>query len=156
MGGALPDPSQRVVAVGGAANTVHPATGYQMCRLLASSTILAAAISAELKRDKFQPDAAAAAAHAALWPRKLRLQRDFQVYSIDLYVYLSIYIHTQRRDQRRATQGGVATGRSRRRRPRGALATQTAATERLPGIFHRSICLSIYLYTHTTPRSAPS
>ena len=30
MGGALPDPSQRLVPFGGAANTVHPATGYQL------------------------------------------------------------------------------------------------------------------------------
>mmetsp|Transcript_97540 Transcript_97540/g.134155 ORF Transcript_97540/g.134155 Transcript_97540/m.134155 type:complete len:427 (-) Transcript_97540:333-1613(-) len=81
MGGALPDPTQRVIPVGGAANTVHPSTGYQLCRLLASSTILSEAITAELRKgDAFNPDAAAAAAHAALWPRCLRLQRDFQVF----------------------------------------------------------------------------
>ena len=39
MGGALPDPSQRLVPFGGAANTVHPATGYQLCRMLASAPI---------------------------------------------------------------------------------------------------------------------
>ena len=38
MGGALPDPEQRIVPFGGAANTVHPATGYQLCRMLCSST----------------------------------------------------------------------------------------------------------------------
>ena len=38
MGGALPDASQRVVPFGGAANTVPPSTGYQLCRMLASST----------------------------------------------------------------------------------------------------------------------
>ena len=48
MGGNLPDLSQRVLAVGGAANTVHPATGYQLCRMLASSTDLASAISSNL------------------------------------------------------------------------------------------------------------
>ena len=37
-------------------------------------------ISAELRRPDFDPDAAAAAAHAALWPRASRLQRDFAVF----------------------------------------------------------------------------
>jgi lycopene beta-cyclase len=81
MGGALPDPMQRIIPVGGAANTVHPATGYQLCRLLASSSILAGAVTEQLRKgDTFTPDTAAAAAHAALWPRRLRLQRDFQVF----------------------------------------------------------------------------
>mmetsp|Transcript_24767 Transcript_24767/g.81654 ORF Transcript_24767/g.81654 Transcript_24767/m.81654 type:complete len:357 (-) Transcript_24767:233-1303(-) len=81
MGGQLPDRTQRVVPIGGAANTVHPATGYQLCRMLASSTGVAAALSAELsKGDGFDPDAAAAAAHASLWPASNRLQRDFAVF----------------------------------------------------------------------------
>lgn len=80
MGGSLPEPSQRVVPFGGAANTVHPATGYQLCRMLCSSTDVASALSRELRRDDFDPDAAAAAAHAALWPRASRLQRDFTVF----------------------------------------------------------------------------
>ncbi|KAL1499486.1 hypothetical protein AB1Y20_011689 [Prymnesium parvum] len=80
MGGNLPDPSQRIVAIGGAAATVHPATGYQLCRMLASSTDVAAALSEELKKDKLDPDAAAAAAYRALWSPAQRLQRDFQVF----------------------------------------------------------------------------
>ena len=80
MGGALPDPEQRIVPFGGAANTVHPATGYQLCRMLCSSTDVAGALTAELRRPDFDPDAAAAAAHAALWPRSSRLQRDFAVF----------------------------------------------------------------------------
>jgi len=80
MGGALPLPSQRIIPVGGAANTVHPATGYQLCRLLASSHDLTAAMSAELRREDFDPDAAAAAAHAAVWTDANRLQRDFAVF----------------------------------------------------------------------------
>jgi hypothetical protein len=80
MGGALPDPEQRIVPFGGAANTVHPATGYQLCRMLCSSTDVAGALTAELRRPDFDPDAAAAAAHAALWPRASRLQRDFAVF----------------------------------------------------------------------------
>ena len=80
MGGALPDPEQRIVPFGGAANTVHPATGYQLCRMLCSSTDVARALTTELRRPDFDPDAAAAAAHAALWPRASRLQRDFAVF----------------------------------------------------------------------------
>ena len=95
MGGNLPDLAQRVrrpaaspclapqlanlalglaqvIAVGGAAATVHPSTGYQLCRMLASSTDLASTISAELKRSDFDPDAAAAAAYRTLWPNQLR------------------------------------------------------------------------------------
>ena len=44
MGGELPDLKQRVVAFAGAANTVHPSTGYQACRMLASATDVAAVI----------------------------------------------------------------------------------------------------------------
>lgn len=79
MGGNLPELSQRVIAVGGAAATVHPSTGYQLCRMLASSTDLAGAISAELRRPDFSPDAAAAAAYRSMWTPQLRYQRDFQV-----------------------------------------------------------------------------
>ena len=81
MGGNLPDLTQRVVAVGGAAATVHPATGYQLCRMLASSTDLATALSSELsKGESFDPDAAAAAGYRALWSPAQRIQRDFQVF----------------------------------------------------------------------------
>merc|ERR1712183_1262520 len=34
MGGAIPEPGQRVVAFGGAAAMVHPSTGYQLCRMM--------------------------------------------------------------------------------------------------------------------------
>jgi len=81
MGGSLPEPSQRIVPFGGAANTVHPATGYQVCRMLASATSVAEALSTELRNaNGFDPDAAASAAHAALWPSANRLQRDFAVF----------------------------------------------------------------------------
>jgi len=80
MGGALPDPTQRLIPFGGAANTVHPATGYQLCRMLASSRELTDALTSELKRPDFDPDAAAAAAHTAIWTRANRLQRDFSVF----------------------------------------------------------------------------
>ena len=59
---------------------VHPATGHQLCRMLASAPLLVDALSTELRRPDFDPDAAAAAGHAALWPRANRLQRDFAVF----------------------------------------------------------------------------
>lgn len=82
MGGALPDLKQRVIAFGGAGAMVHPSTGYQACRMLASSTDVAAAISSTLRSSgtAVDPDAVAAAAYRAMWPPSLRLQRDFQVY----------------------------------------------------------------------------
>jgi len=80
MGGNLPDLTQRVVAVGGAAATVHPSTGYQLNRMLAQSTDLAAALSSELRQPAFDPDAAAACGYRSLWPPQLRFQRDFQVF----------------------------------------------------------------------------
>lgn len=79
MGGNLPDLSQRVIAIGGAAATVHPSTGYQLCRMLASSSDVAAAISKAIRSDA-APDVAAAAAYRALWSPRLRYQRDFQVF----------------------------------------------------------------------------
>ena len=45
MGGSLPEPSQRIVPFGGAANTVHPATGYQLCRMLASAPDVVSALA---------------------------------------------------------------------------------------------------------------
>lgn len=79
MGGNLPDLSQRIVAVGGAAATVHPSTGYQLCRMLASSTDLASSLSADLKRGA-PPDVAAASGYASMWTPSNRFQRDFQVF----------------------------------------------------------------------------
>ena len=57
---------------------MHPSTGYQLCRMLASAPGVATAISDELRKgDGFDPDAAAAAAHASLWPYTNRMQRAF-------------------------------------------------------------------------------
>ena len=65
--------------MGGAAAAVHPSTGYQLCRMLASSTDLASSISADLKRGA-SPDVAAAAAYGSMWTPANRFQRDFQVF----------------------------------------------------------------------------
>ncbi|KAJ8613603.1 hypothetical protein CTAYLR_006140 [Chrysophaeum taylorii] len=79
MGGPLPDPRQRVVAFGAAAGLVHPATGYQLCRALAASGDVASALGTSLRNGE-TPDAAAAAAYAALWGRTTKLQRDFALF----------------------------------------------------------------------------
>jgi lycopene beta-cyclase len=85
MGTALPSATNRVLAVGGAAATVHAATGYQLCRGIASSIIVAAAIDRSLAQMRTSPgsfDAAAAAAavYATLWTKECRLQRDFCIF----------------------------------------------------------------------------
>ena len=49
MGGELPDRTQRIVAFGGAANMVHPSTGYKACRMMAAATDVAKTITQGLK-----------------------------------------------------------------------------------------------------------
>jgi len=82
MGGELPSLTQRVVAFGGAANMVHPSTGYHACRMLAASTDLAAVISQGIKSGS-SPDAISASAYTALWSQRNRGQRDFQAFGGD-------------------------------------------------------------------------
>ena len=78
MGGELPESSQRIVGFGGAANMVHPSTGYQACRMMAASTDVAQVIGDGVKTGK-SPDAIAAGCYQAMWHKQHRLQRDFQV-----------------------------------------------------------------------------
>jgi lycopene beta-cyclase len=80
MGGALPAKDQRVIGFGGATATVHPSTGYHLCRMLASAPAVATAIENELARPDFNPDRAAASAYHAVWfPENVR-QRNFAVF----------------------------------------------------------------------------
>jgi len=72
MGGALPDPDQRVVGFGGAAGMVHPATGYLMPRVLAGAPSLAGAVAGSLDADGSLPSEAARAGWEALWPADRR------------------------------------------------------------------------------------
>lgn len=82
MGGELPDRTQRIVAFGGAANMVHPSTGYQACRMMAAATEVAKSVSRGLK--EAQPlDAVSAMTYSKLWSTVARNQRDFQVYGGD-------------------------------------------------------------------------
>lgn len=79
MGGSLPDLEQRVVAFGGAAVLVHPATGYMVGRMMHDARSLAATMSAELARrgPDDAVDGAARACWEALWGVRARRQRDF-------------------------------------------------------------------------------
>ena len=77
MGGELPDLTQRIVAFGGAANMVHPSTGYHACRMLAASSDVSRVIG-EGVRGQFSPDKIAAEAYKSIWSNRNRGQRDFQ------------------------------------------------------------------------------
>lgn len=87
MGGALPMKDQRILGIGGAAATVHPSTGYHLCRCLMSATDAARAIKKELLDntgtttvDSPNIDRAVASAYHALWsPSNIR-QRNFATF----------------------------------------------------------------------------
>lgn len=66
--GELPDLTQRIVAFGGAANMVHPSTGYHACRMLAASSDLSAVIGQGV-RGAYPPDKIAAEAYKVLVPQ---------------------------------------------------------------------------------------
>lgn len=76
MGGAMPDLRQRVVAFGGAAALVHPATGYMIARALALADEAAAIIKEEMDRGGDADDKA-----HRIWDRIWNIgrqrQRDF-------------------------------------------------------------------------------
>ena len=82
MGGELPDLTQRIIAFGGAANMVHPSTGYHACRMLAASTDMAKAISNGIKNNN-DPNTIACNTYKVLWSKQNRGQRDFQIYGGD-------------------------------------------------------------------------
>lgn len=91
MGGPLPEPGQRVIAFGGAAVMVHPATGYQLCRMMASSADVAEAIGRHLSTSgDFKPDAAAAAAYESMWSQANQAQRDFAVFGGEFLMDLDV------------------------------------------------------------------
>ncbi|SBO42947.1 lycopene beta cyclase [Cyanobium sp. NIES-981] len=68
----LPDPHQPLLAFGGAAAMVHPASGYLVGALLRRAPGLARAVAAACADPQASPAALAAAGWAALWPQELR------------------------------------------------------------------------------------
>ncbi len=79
MGGALPDASQRVVAYGGAAAFVHPATGYMIARALTLADRTADGISEALRRGG-SADALSQHVWRHTWNERMLSQRDFLNY----------------------------------------------------------------------------
>lgn len=85
MGGATPRPGQRLVPVGAAAGIVHPSTGFQLARALASNLDVAEQILEELRADPadFDADAAAARILGRTWTPQAQRQRAFAVFGGD-------------------------------------------------------------------------
>lgn len=79
MGGELPSVDQRIIPFGGAANMVHPSTGYHVCRMMAAAPDLADCIAQQLRTQPFHPDHLAHTAIRTMWGPAHRLQREFQV-----------------------------------------------------------------------------
>jgi lycopene beta-cyclase len=88
MGLPLPDLDQRVVGFGGAASMVHPATGYQMARMLNSAGPLAATIV-----DAFDAgvslDEASRRAWRTLWPETAVRARRFWNFGMESLISLN-------------------------------------------------------------------
>jgi len=82
---APPRPGARVLAFGGSAGMVHPATGYQVARALAAAPRVARAISAHLSEG---PEVTAARAGAAVWPASERRTR--ALHDLGLRLLLSL------------------------------------------------------------------
>lgn len=86
LGGLLPDLNQRVVAFGGAALLVHPATGYMVGRVVNLAERLADRVKEELDCIGATGDVSkvSRACWNELWGVKVRRQRDFLVYGAEL------------------------------------------------------------------------
>mmetsp|Transcript_18268 Transcript_18268/g.24080 ORF Transcript_18268/g.24080 Transcript_18268/m.24080 type:complete len:588 (+) Transcript_18268:216-1979(+) len=85
MGGALPIRDQRVIAFGGAASIVHPATGYMVVRMMAAASQLANGIAVGVKEqlekgEDFSADEVSQKAFDSIWFSKNTLERDFMVF----------------------------------------------------------------------------
>jgi lycopene cyclase-like protein len=78
----LPDLRQRVLAFGGAASMVHPASGYMVGSLLRRAPAVAEAIAAGLRQPDLPADQLSHQAWQALWP--LELQRKHALYRFGL------------------------------------------------------------------------
>lgn len=104
MGGGLPRKGQRIVPVGAAAGVVHPSTGYQVGRCLASNVDVSKQIVKELEANHqpgsiFDPDAAAARIIGETWtPESIRSESMHRTKCITLTSAThtkSIFIHTR-------------------------------------------------------------
>ena len=90
MGGTLPIPDQRILAVAGANAMVHPSTGYQICRAMMGASDAARVLKEELSSESCNVDRAVASAYHALWsPENIR-QRNFAVFGGEFLMKLDV------------------------------------------------------------------
>lgn len=83
MGLPLPDPTQRVVGLGGAASMVHPASGYMMASTLRYAPSLARAVAEGLGEQDASPQRAAEAAWRTLWSDARVRQRQLYLFGLE-------------------------------------------------------------------------
>ncbi|MEO1003649.1 MAG: lycopene beta cyclase [Cyanobacteria bacterium J06638_7] len=79
----LPDPDQPLLAFGGAAAMVHPASGYLVGALLRRAPGLASALASALADPLATPAELAAAGWQALWPAQLRRRQAFYQFGLE-------------------------------------------------------------------------
>jgi lycopene beta-cyclase len=89
MGLPLPDLDQRVIGFGGAASMVHPATGYQMARMLTSAGPLADAITDSLASADCDLDEVSRRAWRAVWSPEAVRARKFWNFGMESLIRLS-------------------------------------------------------------------
>jgi lycopene beta-cyclase len=83
MGLPLPDRTQRVVGLGGAASMVHPASGYLIAATLRAAPPLAQTLASALGAPDATPQRAAEAAWQALWSEARVQQRQLYLFGLE-------------------------------------------------------------------------
>lgn len=81
-------PPQRVVAVGGAASMVHPATGYLLTSVLHAAPRLARAVATVLRDPHASPDVAARVGWQAVWPPEARRRQALYRFGLEALLRL--------------------------------------------------------------------
>lgn len=81
-------PPQRVVALGGAASMVHPATGYLLTSALHAAPRLARAVATVLRDPHAPPDVAARAGWQAVWPPEARRRQAMYRFGLEALLRL--------------------------------------------------------------------
>lgn len=129
MGGPPPPRPQPVVAFGGAARMVHPASGYLLARVLRTAPRLAAAVKESLERAEDR-EARALRAWAAVWPRGERVSHELyrfgnevllRLAGDDLRAFFAAFFSLQE-DEWRSYLSGTASPPAVRRAMRGVFA----------------------------------
>jgi lycopene cyclase-like protein len=90
MGGVLPRLTQRVIGIGGTAGMVHPSTGFQLSKTLASAAVLADSLKHSLLVRRLSGDAVSQAAWDAMWPQEQRRMRTFMCFGMETLMQLDL------------------------------------------------------------------